>query len=146
MALPPDHTPNVSIRRLPVTGSDLFGREAELAWLDQCWATGVHVATLVAWGGVGKSALGLLARAALHTHTRAFALARHDLDEALTIAQRCGLRLHEADAHLGLARLSLAEGAPDTARDHLAKARTIITATGYHRRDPDLAELTATLG
>jgi tetratricopeptide (TPR) repeat protein len=89
--------------------------------------------------------LGLLARAALRTHTGAFALARRDLDEALTLAQRCGFRLHEADAHLSLARLSLAEGSPDTARDHLAKARTIIDATGYHRRDPDLAELLALL-
>jgi hypothetical protein len=29
MTLPLDHTLNVSIRRLPVTGSDLFGREAK---------------------------------------------------------------------------------------------------------------------
>src|SRR5262249_23638159 len=43
---------------------------------------------------------GLLARAALHTHTRDFVLACKDLDEALSIATRCGLRLHEADAHL----------------------------------------------
>ena len=47
----------VSIARLPATGRDLFGREAELAWLDACWAEGVHVATIVAFGGVGKSAL-----------------------------------------------------------------------------------------
>ncbi len=47
----------VSIARLPVTGRDLFGREHELAWLDQCWADGVRVASIVAWGGVGKSAL-----------------------------------------------------------------------------------------
>jgi hypothetical protein len=57
MTVLPDHAPIVSIRRLPVTGADLFGREAELAWLDECWAKGVHVATIVAWGGVGKSAL-----------------------------------------------------------------------------------------
>ncbi len=49
--------PYVSISRLPVTGRDLFGREHELAWLDQCWNEGVHVASIVAWGGVGKSAL-----------------------------------------------------------------------------------------
>ena len=35
-------------------------------------------------------------------------VAKGDLDDAT----RCGFRLHEADAHLGLARLSLAEGAP----------------------------------
>jgi tetratricopeptide (TPR) repeat protein len=87
--------------------------------------------------------LGLLARAALHTHTLAFALARKDLDDALTLATRCGLRLHECDAHLGLARLALAEGDPTQARDALALARKIIEATGYHRRDGELRELTA---
>jgi tetratricopeptide (TPR) repeat protein/anti-sigma regulatory factor (Ser/Thr protein kinase) len=89
---------------------------------------------------------GLLARAALHTHTRAFDLARKDLSEALTLATRCGFRLHEADAHLGLARLSLAEGAPAAAREHLSLAHTLIETTGYHRRDGELAELTAACG
>src|SRR3954470_1978991 len=49
--------PLVSIGHLPVTGGGLFGRDAELAWLDRCWKKGVHVASIVAWGGVGKSAL-----------------------------------------------------------------------------------------
>src|ERR1700722_3466261 len=49
--------PRVSIGRLPTTGPDLYGREKDLAWLDGCWASGVHVAVVVAWGGVGKSAL-----------------------------------------------------------------------------------------
>jgi hypothetical protein len=48
---------DVSIARLPVMSAKLFGREAELAWLDACWKDGVHVASIVAWGGVGKSAL-----------------------------------------------------------------------------------------
>jgi nucleoside phosphorylase/tetratricopeptide (TPR) repeat protein len=87
--------------------------------------------------------LGLLARAALYTHTHDFDLARRDLDEAHRIATRCGFRLHEADAHLGYARLTLAEGHPAAALDHLAKARAIIPATGYHRRDLELADLTA---
>ena len=89
--------------------------------------------------------LGFLARAALHAHTRAFALARKDLDEAFSIATRCGFRLHEADAHLGYARLSLAEGAPAAARPHLEAARKLIKATGYHRRDGELAELSRAL-
>ena len=87
--------------------------------------------------------LGLLARAALHTHTRAFGLARRDLREALILAEHRGFRLHEADAHLGFARLSLAEGTPVAAREHLDRARTIVDATGYHRRDRELAELDA---
>jgi tetratricopeptide (TPR) repeat protein len=85
--------------------------------------------------------LGLLTRAALSTHTGEFALAHHDLDEALALAQRCGFRLREADAHLGLARLSLAERAPAAAHPHLVAARAIITETGYHRRDGELHAL-----
>jgi tetratricopeptide (TPR) repeat protein len=89
--------------------------------------------------------LGLLARADLHTYTGAFPAARRDLDEALSLATRCGLRLHLADAHLGHARLSLAEGARVAAAAHLAEARSIIDATGYHRRDAELAALEAAL-
>jgi hypothetical protein len=63
--------------------------------------------------------------------------------EALTLSTRCGFRLHEAGAHLAYARLHLAETppAPPAARHHLGLARAIIHTTGYHRRDPDLAEL-----
>jgi hypothetical protein len=49
--------PDVSIARLPQTTTRLFGRDADLAWLEACWAERAHVATIVAWGGVGKSAL-----------------------------------------------------------------------------------------
>ena len=87
--------------------------------------------------------LGLLARAALHTHTHAFDLARDDLDEALDLATRCGFRLHECDAHLGHARLCLAQRDPAAAGPHLASARAIIEETGYHRRDKELAGLEA---
>jgi hypothetical protein len=49
---------HISIARLPVTGSDLFGREAELKLLDDAWAdANTNVVVFVAWGGVGKSAL-----------------------------------------------------------------------------------------
>ncbi|MFT3768823.1 MAG: hypothetical protein QM820_25545 [Minicystis sp.] len=85
--------------------------------------------------------LGLLARADLYAFTRDFSAARRDLDEAHRIATRCGFRLHEADAHLGYARLHLAEGNPIAATESLARARAIITDTGYHRRDGELARL-----
>ena len=65
------------------------------------------------------------------------------VEETLTLATRCGLRLHECDAHLGFARLALAEGDLAQARDSLERARKIIEATGYHRRDGELRELTA---
>ncbi len=44
--------------RLRHAADRLFGREAELAALDAAWAdAAVHVVTLVAWGGVGKTSL-----------------------------------------------------------------------------------------
>ncbi len=48
----------VSVAGLPVTGSDLFGREEDIAFLDRAWANkDVNVVTIVAWAGVGKSTL-----------------------------------------------------------------------------------------
>jgi predicted ATPase len=48
----------ISIARLPVTGSDIFGREDDIAFLDGAWANQeVNVVTIVAWAGVGKSTL-----------------------------------------------------------------------------------------
>ncbi len=48
----------ISIARLPITGSDVFGREEDIAFLDHAWANkDVNVVTIVAWGGVGKSTL-----------------------------------------------------------------------------------------
>ena len=51
------------------------------------------------------------------------------------------MRLFETDCHLEYARLHLAQSDKPAAREHLAKARALVTETGYHRRDPDLAEL-----
>ena len=48
----------ISVARLPVTGSDVFGREEDIAFLDSAWANKeVNVVTIVAWAGVGKSTL-----------------------------------------------------------------------------------------
>jgi serine/threonine protein kinase/tetratricopeptide (TPR) repeat protein len=48
----------ISVARLPVTGSNVFGREEDIAFLDKAWANEqVNVVTIVAWGGVGKSTL-----------------------------------------------------------------------------------------
>jgi serine/threonine protein kinase len=48
----------ISVARLPVTGSDVFGREEDIAFLDNAWANqDVNVVTIVAWAGVGKSTL-----------------------------------------------------------------------------------------
>jgi serine/threonine protein kinase len=48
----------ISVARLPVTGSEVFGREEDFAFLDDAWANkDANVVTIVAWAGVGKSTL-----------------------------------------------------------------------------------------
>src|ERR1700756_2583382 len=48
----------ISVARLPITGSDVFGREEDITFLDRAWAKkDVNVVTIVAWAGVGKSTL-----------------------------------------------------------------------------------------
>ena len=48
----------ISIARLPVTGAELFGREAELQLLDEAWENpNTNVVCFIAWGGVGKTSL-----------------------------------------------------------------------------------------
>ena len=49
--------PEVAPTRLPMTAPALCGRQDDIDWLDACWAEGVQVASIVAWGGVGKTAL-----------------------------------------------------------------------------------------
>jgi tetratricopeptide (TPR) repeat protein len=54
----PGFPPVISLAKLPTTGKDLFGRKKELEMLNQAWSDPhTHVVTLVAWGGVGKTAL-----------------------------------------------------------------------------------------
>jgi serine/threonine protein kinase len=48
----------LSVARLPVTGSNVFGREEDIAFLDGAWANqDVNIVSIVAWAGVGKSTL-----------------------------------------------------------------------------------------
>jgi hypothetical protein len=48
----------ISIARLPVTGSDIFGREEDITFLDRAWENkDINVVTIAAWAGVGKSTL-----------------------------------------------------------------------------------------
>jgi len=50
--------PQVFLAKLPTTDQKLFGREEELKWLDEAWEEEhTHILSLVAWGGVGKTAL-----------------------------------------------------------------------------------------
>jgi tetratricopeptide (TPR) repeat protein len=88
---------------------------------------------------------GLLARAELRRVMGSLDRARADLEEALSIATRGGMRLYEADCHLEYARLHLACGEQEEARQSLAQAKEMIEDMGYHRRDGEVAELEAML-
>ena len=48
---------NVDISRLPRTDEHFVGRGDELALLDKAWADNTNAVSIVAWGGVGKTAL-----------------------------------------------------------------------------------------
>lgn len=96
-------------------------------------------------GGEEFIARGLLARAALHRLTGAHDLARADLTEAEDIATRGHMRLHETDAHLEWTRLCRDTGDLGAAREHLAKARELVDATGYERRRREIDWLTRKL-
>ncbi|MGI9418257.1 MAG: TIR domain-containing protein [Geminicoccaceae bacterium] len=89
---------------------------------------------------------GLLARAAFFRETEMYKESLKDLREAMRIAKRCGTRLHECDAHLEYARLALAEGNRDAALPHFKSADALVTACGYHRRDPEILDLKEKLG
>ena len=89
---------------------------------------------------------GFLARAELHRATGDLPAAERDLEEALAIAERGSMGLHQADAHLGYARLYVAMGERDKARLSLATAKKMVGEMGYHRRDGEVEELERELG
>jgi len=84
---------------------------------------------------------GLLARAELYRAQGEFERAQHDLGEAMAIAKRGEMGLHQADCHLGYARLYLAMGKKEDARRCLDIAREMVDKIGYHRRDKDILEI-----
>ena len=84
---------------------------------------------------------GLLVRAELYRVQGEFDEAQHDLDEAMTIAIRGEMGLHQADCHLEYARLYLAMGRNEDARKCLDTAREMVEKMGYHRRDKDIVEI-----
>lgn len=111
--------------------------------------------------------LGLLARATLFRHQKAFPKAWADLTEAHEIVTFGQMRLHLTDYHLEAARLiqaQLAQTQPpftitedgveqrlsttemtELFKTHVSKAANLIQETGYHRRDAELAALQETL-
>ncbi len=86
-------------------------------------------------------ARGLLARAELHRVTGDLQRGQADPDEAMSIAARGSMGLHQADCHLEYACLYLAQGEKDKARQSLAKAKEMIDRMGYHLRDKEVLEM-----
>ncbi len=95
---------------------------------------------------------GLLAQAELYRVTHDYARAARDLDEVISICARSGMRLYEADCHLGYARLYLAQGEKETdkataqgyrekARESWEKAKKMVEEMGYGRRTAEVKEL-----
>ncbi|HEX3128919.1 MAG TPA: TIR domain-containing protein [Thermoanaerobaculia bacterium] len=87
--------------------------------------------------------LGLLARAALRRLQKDWPAAEADLSEALEIAERGPMRLHECDAHLEWARVCRDQGDWEGLERHVTRAREIVEATGYERRRGEVEELEA---
>jgi tetratricopeptide (TPR) repeat protein len=88
---------------------------------------------------------GLLARAILRRFQSNFPGATADLTEALEIAERGPMRLHECDAHLEWARLCRDQGDLAAARLHVARARVLVNETGYGRREREVRWLEGAL-
>ena len=84
---------------------------------------------------------GLMARAELYQMSGDFKKAQHDLDEAIVIAERGSMGLHQADCHLEYARLNLAMADKDKARKSLDIAKKMIEKMDYHLRDKDVMEI-----
>jgi hypothetical protein len=61
--------------------------------------------------------------------------------EALVIAERGSMGLHQAVCHLEYARLHLVMGEKGKARESLLKAKTMIDKLGYHLRDKDVKDI-----
>jgi tetratricopeptide (TPR) repeat protein len=87
----------------------------------------------------------LLARATLRRFQSDFTGAAADLTEALEIAERGPMRLHECDAHLEWARLCRDQGDLAAARRHVARARELVNETGYGRREREVRWLEESL-
>jgi tetratricopeptide (TPR) repeat protein len=89
---------------------------------------------------------GLLARAELRRVRGEYERARTDLDEAQRLAERSQMGLHLADCYLEAARLCLATGEREEAREHWATAQAMVERMGYHRRDREVEEIEQELG
>jgi tetratricopeptide (TPR) repeat protein len=103
-------------------------------------------------GGEHHIPRGLLARVAFRRDTGDFAGCEEDLRETYEIAARGGMRLFLTDYYLGWGRMIAAVDPGLTQAENrrnlevcFREAYTLVQATGYHRRDGELAALRAML-
>lgn len=88
----------------------------------------------------------LLGRSEYYHWKREYGRAADDLNETLLMASRDGLRLHNVDCQMGLARLRIAAGEFTGGREHLEAAELEANRLGYHRRAVQIRLLHAKLG
>jgi len=88
--------------------------------------------------------LGLLTRAKFYLVTNALDQAQTDLDEAMCMAVRAGMRLYQGDCHLLYARVCSMQGEQDEFQKHLNSATELFEQMGYCKpaRVNDLADVT----
>ena len=86
-----------------------------------------------------------IARAEMYRYQRDFDKAWGDLEEAAEIAERGEMNLYMADYYLESARLCLAEGITEKARENYEEAAKRVEDMGYHRRDPEVLLIQAEL-
>lgn len=72
--------------------------------------------------------------------------AERELLKVSRISSRCGMALHLAEFHLKSARLRLAQGNNEQAREHWVTAKEMIEKMGYHRRDKEVENIEKQLG
>jgi tetratricopeptide (TPR) repeat protein len=121
-------------------------REATSDFLHATEYLNQAVSVLRQAGHQGYLSFGLLARAELRRVKGEFDRARDDVDEAMLIASRGSMKLYQADCHLEYARLYVAEGEREKAREHLGTAKEMIERMEYHLRDEEVGELERELG
>jgi len=91
-------------------------------------------------------ASAFIARATVRRIRRGFKAATDSLAEALELSERCSMRLRQADTHLEWTRLSLDTGDPAPAQAHLDRARQLVQACGYGKRQREVAWLAGRVG
>jgi tetratricopeptide (TPR) repeat protein len=87
----------------------------------------------------------LLARSGLHWSEGRLEQAASDLDRAMRLSKRAGLRLLELDCHIAEAQVLDAQGETERARQSASAARDLLDVTEYHLRDADLERVEATV-